>query len=550
LTEIKKNKITIARVWPRHEGQVSSRMSVISGLDKQKYETKVVYLMKNTESPNLFEQMGYKTFYLCRKKYFRVFNLRVICKMARVFRREKIDILHSHGHLATVYGTIAAKMAGVPVVLTHVPGLNRSKRFRRKLINWLVFRWVSKILTTGEAVREDVLQNNFALPSDRVISLGNSIDFDRFATVRADSEQIKESLGLRPGSFVFGTIGRLAPTKGYSYLIDAFADVKQAIPNAELVFIGDGRLKNELQQQAKNTTCSKSIHFLGRRDDIPELLRALDAFVLTSVAEGMPRSLLEAMAANVPCIATDVGGIPEIIDDGKFGSLVTPANRQELAEAMITLAGMKEAERNALTERAKQNVEKKYRNEKIIKKLQNIYQSEMIAKRGFSKYLKNEIELLEVGQESMAIGQLHVQYNPERFGQYKYLHKGRPETVLDMSDSPHCRMLADYEANKKEFLANMTKNDYYRMQRLFGKSHKAAISKVTRLVRLYESIGKDGFTSEIIVVTKPVIANEYNSGYEIYTGHHRVACCINLGIKLVPSRIMEARPKTIVSAER
>jgi len=518
-------------------------------MDSQKYETKVVYLMKNSDNPNLFEQKSYKTFYLCRKRYFRVFNLLIIWKLAKIFKQEKIDILHSHGHLATVYGTVAAKLAGVPIVLPHVPGLNRSKRFRRKVTNWIIFRWVSKILTTGETVRKDVLKSNFALSPHRVISLGNSIDFDRFANVSVSSEKIKEKLGLKLDSFVFGTIGRLVPTKGYSYLIDAFTEVKQTIPDAELIFIGDGRLRDELVQQAKNTPYSKSIHFLGRRDDITELLKGFDAFVLPSVAEGMPRALLEAMASGLPCIATDVGGIPEISSNGEFAFLVPPANSQEIAKAMIALASMTDLERNELAEKAKQRVETNYCNERVISRLQGIYQNEIIAQQGFGKYLKNKIELVEAGQETISVGELYVQYNPERFEQYKSLHNGQAETVLDMNNSPHCRMLADYEANQKKFLANMARNDYYKMQRLFGKSHKSAISKVDRLVKLYESIKKNGFTSKIIVTTKPIIANEYNRGYEIYTGHHRVACCINLGIKQVPSIIMEARPKTVVSTE-
>ena len=131
-------RIKVVRLWPRYEGFVSPRLSVIEGMDKERYETIIVYLMKNSSKPNPFEKMGFRVFYICGKRYFRVFNFSAIGKLAKLFKREKIDILHSHGHLATVYGTMAAKIASVPVIFSHVPGLNRSKRLRRKIINWII----------------------------------------------------------------------------------------------------------------------------------------------------------------------------------------------------------------------------------------------------------------------------------------------------------------------------------------------------------------------------------------------------------------------------
>lgn len=374
-------KIITARLWPRYEGTVSSREAVISGLDSQRFETIIIYLMKNSEKPNLFEQKGYKTIYLSQKRFFRVFNLPVIWKLSRILKNEKIDILQNHGHLANVYGTIAAKIAVVPVVLSHVPGLNRSKRLRRKIMNWLIFRWISKILTTGEAVREDVLMSNFRLCSEKVISLGNSIDFEKFDRVQISGEQARENIGLNARSFVFGTVGRLVPTKGNSYLIEAFIKVKKQISSAEMIFIGDGRLRNELQQQAVNSSYTDSIHFLGNRDNVPKLLKAMDVFVLSSIAEGMPRSLLEAMAAGVSCVATDVGGVREIIVGEEFGLVVPSKDPQALAKAMTAFAQMDKSKRDNMAERARQRVENTYCHKVLTEKLQNIYQDEMDAKQ-------------------------------------------------------------------------------------------------------------------------------------------------------------------------
>jgi glycosyltransferase involved in cell wall biosynthesis len=540
---MKDGKIVVARVWPRYDGVMTSRVPIVAGFSGEKYKTIVIYLMKNSEKPNSFEQIGCETYYISTKRYFRMFNLAVIWKVSRILKHQKVDIIQSHGHLASIYGTIAAKIAGVPVIFSHIPGMNRSRRLRRKLVNWIVFRWVNKILTTGEAVKEDVVQSNFGICPDRVISLGNSIDYDRFARIQTSKEQAKEAIGLQPNSFVFGTIGRLVPTKNFGWLISSFAKVKRSISSCQLVIIGEGKLENQLKEQAAEAGCADSIHFTGRRDDAPELLRAMDVFVLSSVAEGMPRVILEAMAAGVPCVATSVGGIIEILGNGQFGYLVNPEELHSLSETMIRLAHETSCQRQVMVEKAKQRVMDQYRHEIIIKKLESMYYDQLVAKWSFAGYLKYGISLVNIKNTILPVDQLHVQYNPDRFEQYKSLHKGPLDTVLDMSASPHCRVLEAYRQNGHKIFANIKRCDYYRMQRFYGKSHKAAISKTKRLVELYENIKNVGFNTSIVVVDKPIIENEYNSNYEIYTGHHRVACCIQLGIKTVPCRFMTVVPR-------
>jgi len=540
---MKNNKIIVARLWHKYGGGVKSRAPIILGINPEKYQTICIYLTKSSEEPNFFEEKGLKVFYISRKRAFHMFDLWAVWKLSRVLKREKVDILHCHRHRATVYGTIAAKLAGVPVVFAHVHGLNRSKNPRRKFINWVVLRWVDKILTVGEAVKEDVLRDNPAVRPEQIISVGNSIDCEWFAQVQITKQQAKESIGLEPKSFVFGTVGRLAPTKGQSYLIEAFANVKREIPTAQLILIGTGRSESQLKEQAHEMGLTNSIHFLGQRSDIPRILRAMDVFVLSSLAEGMPRSLLEAMAAGVPCVGTNVGGTPEILADGEFGYLVQPKDVNALADAMIGFAKETEQQRQILTQEAKQRITDKYSHDVIRKKLENVYHSQIRAKWNFTEYIKYGIDLIEVETRRLPIEKLHVQYNPDRFEKYKSLHNGPLDTVLDMNTSPHCRLLKDYEKNGGRIWSGIKKCAYYKMQRLYGKNHRSAVSKVEKFIELYENIKSVGFDSDIIVVNKPIIENKHNSDYEIYTGHHRVACCISLGMKSVPSKVVEVRPK-------
>jgi glycosyltransferase involved in cell wall biosynthesis len=535
---MKDGKIVVARIWPRYDGVITPRAPVVLGLPAEKYDKIVIYLMKNSEKPNFFEQNGCQTFYMSDQKYFRIFNFLIIWRLSKLLKQQQVDIVQSHGHLATVYGTIAAKIAGVWVIFSHVPGLNRSRRLRRKLVNLLVLRWVDKILTTGEAVKEDILRSNFAVRDSQVLSLGNSIDYEKYSGVQINRQQAKEAVGLKPDSFVFGTVGRLVPTKDHFSLINAFNRAKLSIPSAQLLIVGEGSLLNQLKEQSKQAPSANSIHFLGRRDDIPELLKAMDVFVLSSVAEGMPRVILEAMAAGVPCIATNIGAVPEILAGGEFGRLVEHRDSEAMAGAMIDFAKEEPSKREVMVQKAKQRVMDQYRHEVIIKKLENIYYDELVKKWTFTEYLKYGVSLVKVRDAVFPVEQLHVQYNPDRFKKYKSLHKGPTGTVLDMHASPHCRLLEAYERDGNEIFSNIKKHDYYKMQRYYGKSHRAAVSKTKRLVELYENMKNAGFNTSIVVVDKPIIENEYNSDCEIYTGHHRVACCIQLGIKSVPSEVM------------
>lgn len=544
---MQEGKIIVARLWQRYKGAPPSRAPIVLGIDRRKYRTICIYLKKSSDAPNYFVEEGCAAYYLSRKKFFRVFNLPVIWKLSRILKRQRVDILHCHRHQAAVYGAIAAKLAGVPVVFSHVHGLNRSKSGRRKFINRIVHRWMSGILTVCQAAKDDVSSDNPSVDADKIMPIGNSIDHTKFAGVTISKERAREEFDFKKDAFIFGTVGRLVPTKGCEYLIDAFVEVKKAVPNAELVFVGDGRLHGELAQRAERSGCSDSITFFGRTDKVAEILRAFDAFVLSSIAEGMPRSLLEAMAVGTPCIGTDVGGIGEILDDGKCGIVVSSGDSAKLFEAMIELAKMPLQARAELAQKAQNRVRTEYNHNVVIKRLEDIYEQQLRASgkgdRSFSDYVKHDIDIDVIETKTVPVAQLAVQYNPDRFEKYRLLHEGAADSVLDMSLSPHCRLLRAYVEQGEGIFKDIKKLAYYKMLLGYGKSKKRARARVRKFMNLYESIKKDGFNSKILVAKKPFIENDHNKGYEIYEGHHRIACCIVLGIESVTADIVEARSK-------
>ena len=373
---MKEDKITLALLWAKYSGNVTSVNDLVLGLDKERFNVIFIYLRGYGDEKNLLKEAGYEVFYLSNIERINTFRFSILFRLVRILKEHNVDIVHCHAHKSTVYGTVAAVLAKTPVVMAHVHGLGRSRNFRRKLMNFFLFKKINKIVPVAKSVREDVLKNNWSVPEEKISVLENSIDYGRFADVSISKEDAKKMLGLPSDAFVFGTIGRLAPTKGLLYLIEAFPKVKEQKPSAHLVLLGDGPCRAELEQQASNMSCRDSIHFLGHRDNIEQLLRGMDVFVLASVAEGMPRAILEAMAVGVPCVATEVGGIPEIISGNNVGVLVPPKDSEALAEAMVNIANITDEKLEKQVEKAQNRVRQFYSHKIVSEKLRKLYESE------------------------------------------------------------------------------------------------------------------------------------------------------------------------------
>jgi len=371
---LQENKINIVLLWSKYGGSVTSVNDLVMQLDERRFNVIFIYLSGYGVEKNLIEDAGYKVLYLCNKKRIRIFSFPILFKLIKILKEYKIDIIHGHAHKPTVYGTIAAMIAGTPVVFAQVYGLSRTRNLKRKLINLFILKKVSKIITVSEAVREDVLKTNPFVQSDKVVPIGDFIDYRRYADVPLTKPQAKKRLNLSQNSFIFGTVGRLAPTKGQIYLVRAFKKVKEALPSVELIFVGDGRLRNQLEEQAAKTPYVDSIHFLGRRNDVPESLKAMDIFVFPSIAEGLPLALMEAMAAGIPCIASAAGGIPEMIANRETGFLVPPKNDGVLAEAMIKMANLPEKKLAEIRKKAQNRIREVYSHQVVRNRLQKLYE--------------------------------------------------------------------------------------------------------------------------------------------------------------------------------
>jgi len=370
---LKNKKIKLALLWSKYSGGVTSVNDLVLGLDKKRFNVIFIYLSGYGVEKNLIEEAGYKVCYLSGAKQIRNFNFPVLLKLIRIVKEHKIDILHCHGHKCTVYGAIAAVMAKTPTVLAHVHGLRRSRTIRRKMLNYLLFKRINRILPVCESVRDDVLNNNWRLSPSKVTTLDNSVDFKRFSTIEIDKNTAKQKLGFKADEYVVGTVARLGPFKGQDYLINAFYKFRKKFDNSHLIFAGEGPVRENLENLADEFGIADRVHFLGMRGDIEYVFRALDCFVLPSTdSEGLPRALLEAMAAGVPCVGTRVGGTPDVLGK-RYGFVVEPKDANALAEAITTIAKYSEEQRKKLIADSIERVRQKYSHEVAFENLKNIY---------------------------------------------------------------------------------------------------------------------------------------------------------------------------------
>ena len=249
-------------------------------------------------------------------------DVRAFVRLTRLFRQLGSDVVHSR-NWGTVDAVIAARLAGVPAVVhgehgydsADPEGRSRWKRGVRRVCGGLIDRFV--------VVSDDLhrwLTGRVGISEGKVVKIANGVDTQRFAP--GEGATVRRELGVPTDALVVGTVGRLEAVKNQASLIQAFATLAATHPEMVLVIAGDGRCRTSLEDLARRSNVSARVRFLGERGDVPRLLRAMDVFVLPSVAEGMSNTLLEAMASGLPIVATRVGGSPEVVADGVNGFLV------------------------------------------------------------------------------------------------------------------------------------------------------------------------------------------------------------------------------------
>lgn len=301
------------------------------------------------------------------------FDLKLVSLIRRYIKNNKVDIIHCHGYKSNFYGLLSAKNK-LPLVTTNHNWLTHHWKLKVYcFLDGLWMRYFDRIVAVSDGIKRDMLR--YKIPEKKIMVIDNGIDVGRFNRKIA-TEDIKKEFGINGNIKVIGTIGSLKFEKGHVYLLRVAREVIKSFKDVKFFIVGDGPLRKQLEDEAKNLGIEKNIIFTGLRNDVPELLSIMDIFVLPSIKEGLPMVLLEAMASKKPVVATKVGAIPKIINDNKSGILVEPQDIIGLKDVIINLIkDSGKAERLALE--GYEKVKKDFSSERMCRKYLNLY-SELI----------------------------------------------------------------------------------------------------------------------------------------------------------------------------
>jgi glycosyltransferase involved in cell wall biosynthesis len=303
-------------------------------------------------------------------------------RLVRYLRRHGPGLLHTQLEFADTLGSVAAKILHLPSVTTlhtlNTPDQGTRRYWRHQLQWWSLRHFCDRVVAVSEGARQHHIRLGKLAP-EKVVTLYNGIDLSGFSlNGQFDRRASRQALGIPPDAPLLITVAVLRPPKGIQYLIEALPTILQAVPEARYLVVGDGQHKNSLKVLAQTYGVAERVIFTGARSDIPALLALSDLFVLPTLTEALPTVLAEAMAAQKPIVASNVGGVPEMIEHGRNGLLVPPADPASLAAACLQLL-QDQAHAQAMACAGREIVEQRFNIHKQVAHLGDLYQ-ELLAK--------------------------------------------------------------------------------------------------------------------------------------------------------------------------
>lgn len=305
-------------------------------VDKQRVQLTVVATLPAPRERNLLldalSELGAPTVELAIG---RGVDLVAAWKLVRLVRRLRVDILQTHDAQTRRLGVIVALLTGVQHV-TSVHGwiFNNTKQRAARWLDTQVSRFTAHVITVSDCLRREL--ESAGVQSERITVLGNAVLLNDYPRTNA-GRSLRKEFGIPDGHHVAAIIGRLSPEKGHDIFLSAARQILDAVPNTSFLIVGDGPERSRLERIAGELHLGSHVVFTGHRSAMADVYATIDFLMISSLTEGVPNVLLEAFAYGKPAVASDVGGVREVLRDGETGWLVQPGSVQQLAERTATM---------------------------------------------------------------------------------------------------------------------------------------------------------------------------------------------------------------------
>ena len=349
-------------------GAQESYTGLLLGLDRSRYEVRALSLSAGSAVQRL-RGLGVPVEVLDEAD-----DESAVRELAAWLRREEIDLVHAHMFRAEVIGTRAAVVAGTAVIVATVHSSRVRSEADVRLLASLTPS-MDRLIVPSDAIARKVVAEG--RDGARFAVVPNGVDLSRF-TAPVPPCALRAEFGIPASAPLLGVVARLEPEKGHRHLLDAMPAILRAVPDTWLAVVGEGSQAGPLRSQATalGASVAERVVFTGRRDDVSALTADLTVAVLPSLREAQGISLLEAMARRVPVVASEVGGIPEVVTDGVDGRLVPPGDAAALADAIVELLRDPEL-RNRLGEAGYRTVADRFSIDAQVRRIQDVYDEEL-----------------------------------------------------------------------------------------------------------------------------------------------------------------------------
>lgn len=361
-------KIFYLTTSPQIAGAEKMLYELVTRLDKSKFES-VVWVLKSEKDGLLLEHLrkqGIEAHTVDMTSKWQIHKLVHLYKNIKTF---KPDILQSYLFFDNIIGRVLGRLAGVPIIVSGQRNVDIQQGVIRKWIDRRTSPLTDYVISNTKAGMNLTIKN-LGLAKERVYAISNGVEADKVNSHKLD---ISHLIGKKipNDTFIVGSISFMIEQKGLSDLIKAAKEVFKTHPHVKFVLIGDGPIKNNLEKSIQDL--KDKIFLVGHKENAADYIPLFDCLVLPSLWEGMPNVVMEAMAQNIPVVATNVGGVPELIEDGKNGFIVKSGDINSLVNGLKKMIRLSPTERQVMGKHGLEHLRTNFTFEKMVSSYENLY---------------------------------------------------------------------------------------------------------------------------------------------------------------------------------